>query len=124
MATFRGFNPMMTYQRRSVLRFRLRPVRPAVIAVLLLGLWIGTGTVQTTSTVQPRHQVYLLRGFMNVFSLGMDEIAAKLHQQGIYATVHNHLAWSELADEAAAALNLHWQISSGKVSLPIESGAE
>jgi pimeloyl-ACP methyl ester carboxylesterase len=35
-------------------------------------------------------------------SPGLDEIAAKLQRQGINATVHNHLAWPLLADEAAA----------------------
>ena len=32
----------------------------------------------------------------------MDEIAAKLRQQGISASVHNHLAWASIADDAAA----------------------
>jgi Thioesterase domain len=35
-------------------------------------------------------RVYLLRGFMNVFSLGMDDLAAKLEANGIAATVANH----------------------------------
>jgi hypothetical protein len=35
-------------------------------------------------------QVYLLRGFLNVFSLGMDDLAAKLQADGISATVMNH----------------------------------
>jgi hypothetical protein len=35
-------------------------------------------------------KVYLLRGLMNVFSLGMDDIAAKLQADGISATVMNH----------------------------------
>jgi hypothetical protein len=35
-------------------------------------------------------QVYLLRGFLNVFSLGMDDLAAKLRADGISATVMNH----------------------------------
>ena len=46
--------------------------------------------------------VYLLRGVLNIFSLGLDEIAAKLHQQGINVTVANYLTWASLADEAAA----------------------
>jgi thioesterase domain-containing protein len=45
--------------------------------------------------------VYLLRGLMNVFSLGMDELAAKIRAQGIVATVHNHADYEVLADEAA-----------------------
>ncbi len=32
----------------------------------------------------------------------MDQIAAKLQQQGINATVHNHLMWASIADDAAA----------------------
>jgi hypothetical protein len=35
-------------------------------------------------------KVYLLRGLMNVFSLGMDDLAAKLQADGISATVMNH----------------------------------
>ena len=48
-----------------------------------------------------RHaHVYLLRGLVNVFSLGMDQLAAKIAQRGIYTSVHNHLAWQNLAAEA------------------------
>ena len=43
-----------------------------------------------------------LRGVLNIFSLGLDDIAAKLQQQGINATVANYLSWESLADEAAA----------------------
>ena len=46
--------------------------------------------------------MYLLRGVLNIFSLGLDEIAAKLQQQGINVTVANYLSWASLADEAAA----------------------
>ncbi len=46
--------------------------------------------------------MYLLRGVLNIFSLGLDEIATKLQQQGINVTVANYLTWASLADEAAA----------------------
>jgi thioesterase domain-containing protein len=52
---------------------------------------------------QPRAHVYLLRGLMNVFSLGMDTLAEKIQRHGIFATVHNHTEWETLADQAAAA---------------------
>jgi hypothetical protein len=39
---------------------------------------------------------------LNIFSLGLDDIAAKLQQQGINVTVANYLSWASLADEAAA----------------------
>jgi hypothetical protein len=46
--------------------------------------------------------VYLLRGVLNIFSLGLDQIAAKLRAQGIQVTVTNYVFWASLADEAAA----------------------
>jgi hypothetical protein len=52
---------------------------------------------------QPRTHVYLLRGLMNIFSLGMDTLAEKIQRHGIYATVHNHTEWETLAEQAAAA---------------------
>jgi hypothetical protein len=77
-------------------------LRALALGILLLGIPIGGILAQAMSIAQPRHHVYLIRGFMNVFSLGMDDIAVKLRQQGINATVHNHLVWAELAQEAAA----------------------
>ncbi len=46
--------------------------------------------------------VYLLRGLLNIFSLGMDDLAAKISTRGIRATVHNHTEWQSLSDEIAA----------------------
>jgi len=46
--------------------------------------------------------VYLLRGLLNIFSLGMDDLAAKLQARGVVATVHNHAEWQSLADDIAA----------------------
>lgn len=54
------------------------------------------------SMAQPRAHVYLLRGLLNIFSLGMDTLADELNKRGIYATVDNHTAWQSLADQAAA----------------------
>lgn len=54
------------------------------------------------SMAQPRAHVYLLRGLLNVFSLGMDTLADELNKRGVYATVDNHTAWQSLADQAAA----------------------
>ncbi|MBR0716772.1 hypothetical protein [Bradyrhizobium liaoningense] len=47
--------------------------------------------------------VYLLRGVLNIFSLGLDTIGARLQAQGIPVTVANFVSWSSLADEAATA---------------------
>jgi pimeloyl-ACP methyl ester carboxylesterase len=49
----------------------------------------------------PRHtgtHVYLLRGFMDIFSTGMDDLNTKMNRRGIRATVHNHGEFLGLAE--------------------------
>lgn len=82
-------------------------LRAIVIALSLL-LPVGASpalaapnSVAAASQASTAH-VYLLRGVLNIFSLGLDEIAARLEAQGIRTTITNYIAWSILADEAAA----------------------
>lgn len=46
----------------------------------------------------PPH-IYLIRGLANVFSQGMDDLAAKLRARGYNATVHEHGSWASIAAE-------------------------
>lgn len=82
----------------------LRALQIAAVAMLLLALPIGAGIANAAAPPPSGAgtHVYLLRGVLNVFSLGLDQIAARLQAQGINATVANYLLWSSLADEAAA----------------------
>jgi hypothetical protein len=78
-------------------------LRSAVVALLLLA--VPVSTTESRAVPAPAANgahVYLLRGILNIFSLGLDDIAAKLEAQGIPVTVVNYLGWSSLADEAAA----------------------
>src|SRR5215470_4701 len=75
-----------------------------VLSFVLVG-FSSIASAQTPSSAQPGEHVYLLRGAFNVFSLGMDEIAAKLQRHGIHTTVDNYLAWPSLAEQAAAEYN-------------------
>jgi len=47
-------------------------------------------------------KVYLLRGLLNIFSLGMDDLAAKLERRGINAGVYEYGGWESICQEAAA----------------------
>jgi hypothetical protein len=85
----------------SMLRRALRPLQAAAIAMLLLLPSAGHAGPNSATQASDAH-VYLLRGVLNIFSLGLDDIAERLRQQGIPATVSNYLFWSSLADEAAA----------------------
>jgi hypothetical protein len=71
---------------------------------LVLGLSITSAYAAPTAASDPYPQahVYLIRGFINIFSLGMDQLADKLNQQGIHTTVFNHTLWEEEANEAIA----------------------
>jgi hypothetical protein len=87
----------------SALRRRWsRPLQVTAVTLLLLAFPGGaSGRDATTSSTSGAH-VYFLRGVLNVFSLGLDQIAARLRHQGISASVDNYLFWASLADQAAA----------------------
>jgi pimeloyl-ACP methyl ester carboxylesterase len=81
---------------------RRRVTRALLVALMIVVFTPFASHARTWhGTVRSAAHVYLLRGLMNVFSLGMDELAAKIRAQGIVATVHNHADYEELADEAA-----------------------
>jgi hypothetical protein len=84
-------------------RWWLRSVKPAAVALLLLAVPVAS-TASRAVPAQPANgaKVYMLRGVLNIFSLGLDDIAAKLQAQGIPVDVTNYLGWSAVADEAAA----------------------
>ena len=88
------------------IRFRVwRRLQMMAIAVLML-LPVGAGSalaVPSAASPASTAHVYLLRGVLNIFSLGLDDIAAQLRAQGIQVTVANFASWSSLSDEAAAA---------------------
>jgi hypothetical protein len=66
--------------------------------MLVVGL-LALGT--NPGAAESRAHVYLLRGLMNIFSLGMDTLAEQLNRRGVYATVHGYGEWQALADRAA-----------------------
>ena len=79
-------------------------LRAAAIAMLLVGLQLHPSMARPAAAeaMPARAHVFLVRGVLNIFSLGMDQMASQLQQQGITATVHNHIFWASIADEAAA----------------------
>jgi hypothetical protein len=48
-------------------------------------------------------KVFLLRGFMNIFSLGMDDLAERIKADGIPATVTNHADADMLVSQIVAS---------------------
>ncbi|WP_249129967.1 hypothetical protein [Bradyrhizobium sp. AUGA SZCCT0283] len=86
---------------RQASRRRLQTIAIAVLLLLPIGASPARAMKDSASAASTAH-VYLLRGVLNIFSLGLDDIAAQLRAQGIPVTVANFASWSSLADEAAA----------------------
>jgi pimeloyl-ACP methyl ester carboxylesterase len=79
-------------------------LRLSCFFVFLTGTFVGTSFAAPSSAAPASHEkVYLLRGFMNVFSLGMDQLASELERRGVSATVGNHLVSSSFASDAIQA---------------------
>lgn len=99
------------YQGLSLLGRPLSRALHVLAMLLLLAIPVASAPANATVATAPATgaHVYLLRGVLNIFSLGLDDIAAKLERQGIPVTVANFVSWSSLADQAAA------EYRSGKV---------
>jgi len=80
-------------------RAAMRNAALAALAALAL-LWHGSARADT--------EVYLLRGWFNVFSTGMDTIAEDLRSRGIRAEAMGHLSWrsavEKIVDERASGM--------------------
>src|SRR5262249_45111583 len=88
-------NHLSPLRRRS-----LGALRAAAMSLLLLGLSIGASAAQGQSG--SRTHVFLMRGFANVFSIGMDQMGARLQRAGVNASVENYIAWDAIVNQAAA----------------------
>jgi Thioesterase domain len=76
--------------------------RNSAIGVLAAAAMLAFGVSPSRAEPSRTAHVYLLRGLMNIFSLGMDTLGAELSRHGIATTVDNHADWQSLADGAAA----------------------
>lgn len=64
----------------------------AVCLAVSAMMFVGFAPAQAQSKPNPNQpRVYLLRGLANIFSLGMDDLAAKLRARGIEASVHSYV---------------------------------
>jgi hypothetical protein len=100
MKSYRSIRDVLAGWRFA--RHWLPSLQAIAMALLLLTLPIAAPANAVPAQQGTGAHVYLLRGVLNIFSLGLDEIAARLEAQGIPVTVTNYLGWEALANEAAA----------------------
>jgi alpha-beta hydrolase superfamily lysophospholipase len=82
-----------------MLRFRMGFFAAVLMTTALINVGGCFGAVSHAAAAP---QVYLMRGFLNVFSYGMDGLAAELRAAGISATVSSYAEWQAVAREIAA----------------------
>ena len=75
--------------------------RRTTLAATLALLASCTSGTDTPSPQHSKGRVLLLRGLMNIFSTGMNDLGSKLIDAGYAASVHNHTEWYALAEELA-----------------------
>src|SRR5262249_42927126 len=85
-----------------VMLVRRRVVVGVVSAIVLIAGSISSHAQTAAQAPKPRGgtHVYLLRGFMDVFSYGLDELGEKLQRRGIYVTFHGYGDGPALASAA------------------------
>jgi hypothetical protein len=83
------------WSRRGVLK-------ATALSMLLVAVGAAPRSAEAAQAGPASAHVYLMRGVLNIFSLGLDQMASRLQQQGIPASVHNHILWASVADDAVA----------------------
>jgi hypothetical protein len=88
--------------------YRAPPQRLWAVLAVLAGLVLLPSLAQSAARLTDREaaashpHVYLMRGLLNIFSLGMDQMAVQLARQGIDASVYNHSVAEGVVGEIAA----------------------
>jgi hypothetical protein len=83
-------------------------VRSLSVAMAMAGVLSGFATTNTHAQTQapalavPQAQIYLVRGLFGVFSLGMDQLALKLKEQGFEPRLVGWEQWGVVANEILA----------------------
>ena len=89
----------------TILLLARRGLWAAMVSLTLLATGAFPSSSANAQTSVARHRpghVYLMRGLFNVFSLGMDELAAKIEAVGMSAEAVSFASWSSLGDSIIA----------------------
>ncbi len=88
----------MRYARFKFLASTLLLTATLLGAVGCSGMKNGSmANVQPVTTNQRVGSVYLLRGWIGIFSTGIDSLGSKINKQGVHAEVFQEAQWSSLA---------------------------
>ena len=83
----------------------------SIVPNIIISASLATATLATAPA--RAEEVYMIRGYMDVFSAGMNQMTTRLKRFGIHATSHSNGDWRGLAKNIIRRSKL------GKVSHPI-----
>jgi len=95
-----NFNPKSSDEGRHQACRPLLRASAALLVALAMTLPAIAQSAKTTPRegMASRPHVYLMRGLLNIFSLGMDQLAAQIQRRGIDAGVYNHSVADTVVD--------------------------
>jgi hypothetical protein len=80
----------------------VRVLKRAVASALVAALALAYPLMSDASAKTPRGSIYLMRGLANIFSLGLDDLNAKLQAKGVNSVVLNYSSWPQIANDIIA----------------------
>jgi pimeloyl-ACP methyl ester carboxylesterase len=97
----------------SFLRFEIPNLKFSNLSYAL-GIWIvltlsgctaSLPAVVSRQSIEPRRvgEVFVFRGFMGIWSRGMDQLTTRLRADGIVTSIFGYNRWADVADELIAA---------------------
>ena len=63
---------------------------------------VMVGQAEKRAAATRTGEIYLMRGLMDIFSRGMDSMAAKMRREGLYAMDTSYTKWREISDDIIA----------------------
>lgn len=82
--------------------------KPATAAAASSEKKTATASADKPQARSGRIPVYLLRGLLNIFSLGMDDLGEKIKRRGYPVVVTNYSDWQTIADDIAQKYKAGW----------------
>ncbi len=82
----------------TALRFVPAAFLAAILCLFPFGFESAEAQQRRAQSKKPDTHVYLMRGLFGVFSLGMDDLAGKLHGDGYRTSIYGWDSWEQVAD--------------------------
>lgn len=88
--------------KNRMVRFGLAALLGAALLLPLGGSSVSEASAQSAANPGPAARIYMMRGLLGIFSLGIDSLAVKLRAQGYDPQIFGWDQWGSIASEILA----------------------